>query len=315
MSDFDFTKPQVPQPASPDGFDFTKPPPADGAGSAPFKPGNSKFYDSLVAKKLFQASGKEERFAAGQRHFDEADTASKGGVFSMKSASRMYYIAEGEVGLTIGAKALDNVKAGEIVGEMAVISERPRSATATAKSACVTYSLNAADLQAALARNPEFALMLMSVMFDRLRFVAARLAARKVAVAPGVQEAPVFNAQMLAQFEAALARSAILRYQAGASIMREGQAGIYMYVVKSGQVVISIREKVVEVVNPGGTFGEMALVDQSPRVADATAHIYSELLTVDRPSLIEAVKAQPAFAMAMLRAVVERLRYMNSQLG
>jgi CRP-like cAMP-binding protein len=50
-------------------------------------------------------------------------------------------------------------------------------------------------------------------------------------------------------------------------------------------------------------------------VASATAHVYSELLAVDRAALMEAVKAQPAFAMAMLRAVVERLRHMNSQLG
>lgn len=314
MSDFDFTKPQAPQPASPDGFDFTKPPSAEG-GSAPFKPANSKFYDSAVAKKLFQASGKEEQFAAGQKIFEEADKASKGGMFSTKSASRMYFIAQGEVGLTIGGRALDNVKAGEIVGEMAVISERPRSATATAKTACLAYSLNAADLQAALAKNPEFALMLMSVMFDRLRFVAARLATRKTPVAPGVREEPVFDPALLAQFESALPRASIMRYQAGSTIMREGQAGMYMYVVKSGQVMISIRDKVVEVVNPGGTLGEMALVDQSPRVADATAHIYSELLTVDRASLLEAVKAKPVFAMAMLRAVVERLRYMNSQLG
>jgi CRP-like cAMP-binding protein len=68
-------------------------------------------------------------------------------------------------------------------------------------------------------------------------------------------------------------------------------------------------------VSPGGIFGEMALVDQSPRVASATADVYSELLAVDRPSLLEAVKAQPAFAMAMLRAVVERLRHMNAQLN
>ena len=313
MNDFDFTKPQTPQPASPDGFDFTKPPPE--GSSPPFKPANSQFYNAAVAKKLFQASGREEQFAAGQTLFEEADKVSKGGVFSLKSAGRMYFISQGEVALTVGMKALDTVKAGEIVGEMAVISERPRSATATAKTACAAYSLNASELQAALAQTPEFALMLMSVMFDRLRFIAARLAARKAAAPVAARESPTFDPQLLAQFEAALARSSTLRYQAGQSIMREGQAGMYMYVVKTGQVVIAIREKPIEVVNAGGTFGEMALVDQSPRVASATANVYSELLAVDRASLMEAVKAQPAFAMAMLRAVVERLRHMNSQLG
>ena len=198
---------------------------------------------------------------------------------------------------------------------MAVISERPRSATATAKAACLAYSLSAAELQSALTKTPEFALMLMSIMFDRLRFVAARVAARKIAPLAAAREAPVFDPALLAQFEAALPRAAIVRYQAGAAVMKEGQAGMYMYIVKSGRVFIHIKDKVLEGVSPGGIFGEMALVDQSPRTASATADIYSELLAVDRASLMEAVKAQPAFAMAMLRAVVERLRHMNSQLG
>ena len=309
-NDFDFTKPQVPQPHKPDGFDFTK---APAEASAPFKPANSQYYNSAVAQKLFQASGKEERFASGQQLFQEADKA-KGGLFS-RGSNRMYYIAQGEVALNIGAKALDTVKKGEIVGEMAVISERPRSATGTAKGDVLAYSLNAAELQEALARHPEFALMLMSVMFDRLRFVAARLAARKIPALAAARESPTFDPLLLQQFEAALARSSILRYQSSQSIMKEGQAGMYMYVVKSGRVVIHLKDKVLEVVNPGGTFGEMALVDNSPRVASATADQYTELLTVDRASLLEAVKSQPAFAMAMLRAVVERLRHMNSQLG
>ena len=308
MSDFDFTKPQAPQPASPDGFDFTKPPPAE--SSAPFKPAHSQFYNPAVAKKLFQSAGKEEEFAAGQKIFEEAEKASKGGVFSLKSATRMYYVSQGEVQLSIGGKMLDTVKAGEILGEMAVISERPRSATATAKAACRVYGLTASEVQQALAHTPEFALMLMSVMFDRIRFVAARLAARKVQIPP--RESPVFDAAVLQQFEAALPRAAVVKYNAGQWIMREGQAGVYMYVLKSGQVAIGIRDRLIEVVNPGGTFGEMALVDQSPRVANAQAHIYSECLAVDRPSLLDAVKTQPAFAMVMLKAVVERLRFMNS---
>ena len=309
--DFDFTKPQSPQPAAPGGFDFTKPPPPE--ASAPFKPASSQFYNPVVASKLFQAAGKEERFAAGTQLFAEADKA-KGGLFS-KGSNRMYYIAEGEIALTIGGKPLDVVKKGEIVGEMAVISDRPRSATATAKTEVIAYSLSGAELQTALAKNPEFALMLMSVMFDRIRFLAARLAVKKMAATAPLREAATFDPLLLQQFENALARTAIVRYQAGASVMKEGQAGMYMYVVKTGRVYITIKDKVVEQVNPGGTFGEMALVDQSPRVASATTDVYSELLTVDRASLLEAVKSQPAFAMAMLRAVVDRLRHMNAQLG
>ena len=308
MSDFDFTKPQAPQPHSADGFDFTKPPPPDGA-TAPFKAAQSRFYKPDLAKQMFQAAGKEERYQPNQVIFEEA---SKGGLFK---APRMYYIAEGEITLTIGAKALDNVKAGEIVGEMAVISERPRSATATAKTPCVLYSLSAGELQSAIAKQPDFALMLMSIMFERVRFVAARIAARKIGALAAARESPVFDPILLQQFEAALPRAQIVRYQSGASIMKEGQAGMYMYILKTGRVYIHLKDKVLEGVGPGGIFGEMALVDQSPRVANATADAYSELLAVDRAGLIEAVKSQPAFAMAMLRSVADRLRHMNSQVG
>jgi CRP-like cAMP-binding protein len=299
-----------------DDFDFTKPQPAEApASSAPFKAANSQFYKAAVAEQLFRAAGKPERFAAGQTLFEEADKASKGGLFSKKSASRMYLVIEGEVDLTVGGRALDTMKPGDVFGEMAVVSERPRSATATAKTDGTAYSLNAAELQAALAQAPEFALMLMSVMFDRLRFIAARLAARKATASDGARESSVFDVALLAQFEKALPRSNTVRHWSGANIMREGQAGAFMYVVKAGRVAISIRGNVVEIVTAGGTFGEMALVDQSPRTASATAETECELLSIDRPSLLEAVKVQPAFAMAMLRAVTDRLRFMNSQLA
>src|SRR5678815_581534 len=86
--DFDFTKPAPEaKPHKPDGFDFTK---APAEASAPFKPANSQYYNPLVASKLFQASGKEDRFNAGAQLFAEADKA-KGGLFS-KGSNRMYYI-------------------------------------------------------------------------------------------------------------------------------------------------------------------------------------------------------------------------------
>jgi CRP-like cAMP-binding protein len=311
--DFDFTKPRGPEPAaSTPSSPAPAVPPA--AASAPFKPAQSRYYDRKVAEELFRASGRLEGFAAGQALFVE-DEKARAGFFSSKSAARMYFLVEGEVTLTVAGKVLDTVKAGEIFGEMAVISERARSASATAKVACTTISLDRAGLTAALAAKPEFALMLMSVMFDRLRFIAARLAARKGPTPAAVPETSVFDAATLAQFEEALPRAATVRHWADSVLMREGQTGAFMYVVKAGRVAITIGGRVVEMIAAGGTFGEMALVDQSPRTATAVTATECELLQVDRPSLLAVVRQQPAFAMAMLRAVTERLRHMTGQLN
>jgi CRP/FNR family transcriptional regulator, cyclic AMP receptor protein len=302
--------------AAMEDMDFTgnPPPTPPAAASAPFKAANSRYYNATVAARLFQSAGKAEHFAAGQVIFAESQKASTGGLFSLRSASRMYFLAEGEVALTIAGKPLDAVKPREVFGEMAVITGRPRSATATARSDCTLYSVSEEELRSAFAGAPEFALMLMSVMFDRLRFVGARLVSRGAAISRR-EDIEVFAPALLQQLEDVLVRPMLTQYQQGAPIMREGQAGMVMYVVKEGRVAITLGGNVVESVGPGGIFGEIALVDQSPRTASATAEQWSELLAVDRASLLECVRQQPAFAMAMLRAIAERLRHMNAQLG
>ena len=141
-----------------DDFDFTKPqgaaPAAAAAPSAPFKPAVSKFYDAAVAARLFQSAGKREQFPAGATLFVENEKSGKQGLFGKRVVHRMYLVTSGEVALSANGKPLDTIRAGEIFGEMAVISDASvgstRSATATAKVDSQAFSLDAAELQAAL---------------------------------------------------------------------------------------------------------------------------------------------------------------------
>ena len=310
--DMDFTRP-LPKPGEAH-MDFTQPAP-EASASAPFKAAQSRFYNAGIAERIFRDDGREERFEPGAVLFEEDQKASSGGMFSRKSASRMYYLAQGEVQLAIRGRLLDALKPGEVFGEMAVITGQPRSASATATTAVVAHSLDAEALQGALGHSPEFALMLASVMYDRLRFLAARLTAKPRAAGAGAREATVFEPTLVAQLVAAMPRTAVLRYRQQEVIFKEGQAGTFMYLVKAGRVAIAVGANVVEVVAPGGTFGEMAVVDQSPRTARAGTLEETELLAIDRSTLMELVKKQPAFAMALLRGIADRLRHMNSLLG
>ncbi len=97
--------------------------------------------------------------------------------------------------------------------------------------------------------------------------------------------------------------------------MSEGDDTNSLYVVLSGRVGIVINGNIVESIGVGGTFGEMALVDQSPRTASAFAQMDSELLALNRPTLLQLVKQHPAFCVALLKAVSDRLRYMNALLA
>ena len=303
----------------------------------PFKSSASGFYDAAVARTFFEASGRREQIAAGTTLFVANEKSNKQGLFSKPLSQalatpidgalfaktnihRMYLLTHGEVALTVGGSLLETIRAGDVFGEMAVISEIPdlevastRSATATATSDCRAYSLDGKEAELGLGKTPEFALMLMSVMFERLRFLAARLATRADAKEHRSNHSEaVFDAATLATLEEKLERATVVRFNEGAKIMVEGRPGTSMYIVLEGRVAVAIGKRIVEKLSTGGVFGEMALVDQSPRTATAVARTDCALLSINREALIALVKSDPAIGMAMMRAVAARVRYMNS---
>jgi CRP-like cAMP-binding protein len=225
----------------------------------------------------------------------------------------MYLLLDGEVTLSVGSKAIGTVAKGEVFGEMASISQLPRSATAVAKTACSVISLNEKQFQAALEKSPEFALMLMNIIISRLRETISNLTSGgRLSEQERWNKAAVFDRKLLADLEREFEDKPPAMHPLNKVIMKEGDRGIFMYVVREGVVVITIMEKVVERVGPGGVFGEMALVDQSHRVATAMAETDCMLLAINRVDFMNLVKTRPAFGLSLLKALSERLRFMTS---
>ena len=279
-------------------LDFSKPAgaPKPAAPAAPL-------YIPAVARSFFESTGKEESVPAGTVFFSETEKASR----LLVKRDKMYYLLEGEVGLVAKGRPIGAPKVGEIFGEMAAISDSPRSATAVAKTACRVISLDDKGFAAALQKKPEFALMMLGTMLMRLRGMIAKLSG--IPSNTEVRESSrVFDKTLLASMVQGLGEQAVVRYDKGKIIMVAGQAGVLMYVVLEGRVAISIRGAVVERIGPGGIFGEMALIDQSPRAANAVAEADCELLGINRNVFLNLVKSEPSFGIALLSAMAERLR-------
>ncbi len=256
-----------------DDLDFSKP-----AGAPkPAAPASAPIYLPAIARAFFESVGKEEAIAAGTVFFAENEKASR----ILLRRDKMYLLLDGQVGLAAKGRAFGAVKAGEIFGEMAAISDSPRSATALAKTPCRVIALDDRQFTAALQKKPEFALMMLGVMIQRLRGMIARLSGVPTATGSG-KESSVFDKKTLASLQAGLGHQATVRYERNKIIMVAGQTGAFMYIVLEGRVAISIRGVVVERVGPGGAFGEMALVDQSPRSANAAAETDCALLAINR---------------------------------
>ncbi len=271
-----------------DDFDFTR--------SA-----QSEVYNANVARLFFHANGKARSVAPGSALFAENT-----------SGKSMYFVASGEVALTKGGKPLDVIKAGEVLGEMSVLTGAPRSATATARVACEVIELDAGGFSKAIQKTPEFALMLLAILIKRLRLALAMQMLGKGQATGTIETIPTSGAV----FDSALLKDLTSNFPArppayqpkNAVIMREGEAGIFMYVVMDGAVRITVGEKIIELVKAGGVFGEMALVDQSKRAASAAAAADCNLMSINRNDFLTLIKTNPAFGVSLLKTLATRLR-------
>jgi CRP-like cAMP-binding protein len=104
------------------------------------------------------------------------------------------------------------------------------------------------------------------------------------------------------------------RFEAGDKIFLQGDRGDCMYVVKSGRVNIQAAGMVLENIGANGVFGEMSLIDDSPRSAMAIAAEVSEVMRVDGNAFQDLVRQDPEFALRLMRLMADRIRRTNESL-
>ncbi|HEY7240528.1 MAG TPA: cyclic nucleotide-binding domain-containing protein [Burkholderiales bacterium] len=267
-------------------------------------------YEPAAALDFFKAGGEIETMPAGRTIFRE----NRRGLRFLQR-DKMYLLLKGRVSLTAGGQEIRAVKAGEIFGEMAALAHAPRCATAVAKTPCRMITLDSRQFHKALARKPGFALMLIKVMATRLREAVARAKAQGVlrgGEAP--EEPPVFNPKALADMVRGLCDDAPVTFMRNQVILEENQVGTRMYAVLEGRVAVTIDGTVVDRIGPGGVLGELALIDQSPRLASALAEDNVTLQPINRNAFIALIKLEPELGAALLAALAERLRYLTGRL-
>jgi len=111
------------------------------------------------------------RGETGTRDYKSGETIFREG----EAGSTMYIVLEGTVRLSVTGRNLEKVIKGGVFGEMALIDEAPRSATAVAASDCKLLPLSAERFKKMIRDNPDFALQIMAVMAGRLRSMDRRL--------------------------------------------------------------------------------------------------------------------------------------------
>lgn len=106
---------------------------------------------------------------------------------------------------------------------------------------------------------------------------------------------------------------------AGEYLFREGETAEFAYILKEGSVELiksSIDgDLVLAEIEPGTLFGEMALIDGSPRSASARAKSDSALTEVRSDSFEQYIKSKPDAAVRIMKNLSSQLRSANTELS
>jgi len=274
-------------------------------------------------------------------------------VFTEEDASRdLKIIQKGSIRITrstpVGTQILTSLTTGALFGEVSYLDHLPRSATAVAVGPTTVFTIPADTLDQAVAEDRDLAVSLLwgfwQTLADKVR--AANSQMNELFGAPATptpstrvpanvgqrvhlteeSKVDILREQGLsAQELRMLAKySREQSFETDAMIFREGEAGESLYIVVEGEVRISrmvpgMGEECLLILSRGEVFGELALIDDRPRSADARAHGGPCTVFAVTKSLLEEVlsmdpDAAVQFLNLLCRLLCRRLRAMNERL-
>ena len=197
---------------------------------------------------------------------------------------------------------LDEVGPGGVVGEMALLTGQPRTATVVALEPSRLARLARVDFERLAAKHP-------AALGGLLHRILPRLRGNQLAGLLAELFGPL-DAAALREIEA---KVEWLPLPSGSTLFREGDAGEHVYVVVNGRLRVVTadpdgRERLLEEVGRGGAVGEVSLLTGEPRSATVYAVRDSWLIGLSKTSFYELLPRHPRAMMQIAGAGVWRLR-------
>ena len=101
-------------------------------------------------------------------------------------------------------------------------------------------------------------------------------------------------------------------FKAGEVIFKEGDSASEFFVIQRGKVEIRLGNRLLGTLSDHDIFGEMALIDATPRSATAIAATDVKIVPVGEKQFLFLVSRTPYFALKVMRVLARRLRAQNS---
>jgi len=224
-----------------------------------------------------------------------------------------YIVAEGKVRVYKWSKnrkrknTLTVLEEGSFFGEFAFLTNSVRSASVETQEECVLLRINRKDLEEIIQEHPH----VREVMdeFYRKRVMDTLL-----------QISPLFSSMDDVGRRDIMKRFESVTLDTGDVIIKEGEDGKALYLVKHGAIGISKtnpetgEEVQLAVLKEGDFFGEISLLQNTPTTANCTAMVPTDLFRLPQPAFQEMIMMNPYILETVSAAADERVKSTQKQL-
>lgn len=114
----------------------------------------------------------------------------------------LYILVEGQANILVGSTIVEVAARGALLGEMALIDGKPRSATVVARTACKVVPIDVAHFDLLVQETPAFSRYVMNAMVERMRRMNSNLQATQTIA--GVNARLIANTSLAMEEDATL---------------------------------------------------------------------------------------------------------------
>ena len=217
-----------------------------------------------------------------------------------EDANSVFLVLEGRLSVLLDEDAeneqlLNELFAGDVAGEVALVAGGKRSATVRADEPTTLAELPVAALNRLLAASPEISSRMVDLVSRRLR--RSQFASQISRLFEGLDD------DTLAEIEQSIEWVSL---PAGEMLYQEGDSGDATYLVVSGRVRVQASHPdthIIEEIGRGDLVGELALFDDEPRETTVFAARDTELARLRRSAFEKLLDRHPTAMLGVARTV------------
>ncbi len=224
-------------------------------------------------------------------------------LFKKGDTGDSYYIVEsGAMKITTNDLTLNRLTAGQGFGEMSLLSDQPRSATAVADPEATLIRLSRAGFLQLTELQPDLVDQFYALMQSLMRHSLLATALRRIC--GEFEDAVLYDIEDEFVWEV---------YAPGEVILQQGAPGDDALVIVSGRVRATFNhnetERVLGEVGSGSIVGEMSLLSKTTRSATVTAIRQTRVARMNHTVFEKIMRTQPEFALRLMEMMVERQQH------